>query len=309
MCPDLRDIDPPVPARDEVRISVAATGLNFADLLLLEGRYQEQPAFPLIPGLEVSGTIDRVGVGVDPGFVGRRVAAMPSHGGLAEFVCVPADRCAALPEGVTFVDAAAFQIAYGTSHLALTRTARLVAGETLVVTGAAGGVGLTAVELGHMLGARVIGVARGPEKAGLVRQAGADVVLDSGEGDLAQALKNLGGADVIYDAVGGSGFRDLVRATRPEGRILLIGFASGDLPEIRPNHLLVKNISVHGFYWGGFLRFNPDALTGSLAILLGWLDEGRISPHVSQVLPLERALEGLEMLRTRSSTGKIVVTP
>jgi NADPH2:quinone reductase len=203
--------------------------------------------------------------------------------------------------------AAAMQVAYGTSHLALARTARLRAGETLLVLGAAGGVGLTAVEIGTMMGARVIASARGPEKGAVAARAGAQHVIDSNAGNLTEVVRALGGADVVFDAVGGPAFSDAMRATKPEGRILLIGFASGSLPEIRPNHLLVKNISVHGFYWGGFLDFRPEVLTSSLAEIFRWHSEGRIDPHVSHRLPLARAGEALELLRGRASTGKVVV--
>lgn len=306
--PMIMEIEGPLPDSDEVVIEVEACALNFADLLMARGDYQEQPAFPLTPGLEVAGSIVRVGAGVDSRFVGRRVAAFTGKGGLAEEVCVNFSRCVMLPDQVSYTDAAAVQVAYGTSHLALERTARLQAGETLIVTGAAGGVGLTAIELGKQMGARVIGAARGADKCDIVRKAGADHVFDSDGDEMIEAIKHLGGADVVYDAVGGKGFRDLVRITRPEGRILLIGFASGTLPEIRPNHLLVKNISVHGFYWGGFLDFNAKALTGSLEQIFGWLNAGRIKPHISQEFPLERAAEAMEMLRNRTATGKIVVT-
>jgi NADPH2:quinone reductase len=307
--PVVTEVPAPDPGPGEVAIAVAACGINFADLLMIGGAYQEQPAFPLTPGMEVAGTVVALGGGVDPTLAGRRVAAVPGKGGLAEVALARADRLVLLPDTMPEDEAAAMQVAHGTSHLALTRTARLRAGETLLVLGAAGGVGLTAVEIGARLGATVIASARGPEKGRIAHEAGAHHVLDSESEDLTAAVRALGGADVVYDAVGGPGFRAALSATKPEGRILLIGFASGSLPEIRPNHLLVKNVSVHGFYWGGFLGFNPTALTDSLAEVFRWYDEGRIRPHISHRLPLERANEALSLLRDRTATGKVVVLP
>jgi NADPH2:quinone reductase len=307
--PVLSDIPPPAPGAGEVAVRVSACGLNFADLLMIGGTYQEQPTFPLIPGMEIAGTVAAVGPGGDSGLVGRRVAAFPGQGGLAEVAVVPADRIVSLPDDTDDTIAAAMQVAYGTSHLALARTARLRAGETLLVLGAAGGVGLTAVEIGAMMGARVIASARGAEKGAVAARAGAHHVIDSDAGDQTAKVRALGGADVVYDAVGGPAFRDALRATNPEGRILLIGFASGSLPEIRSNHLLVKNVSVHGFYWGGFLKFRPDVLTESLSEIFRWQAEGRITPHISHRLPLSQAAEALDLLRNRASTGKVIVLP
>jgi NADPH2:quinone reductase len=233
--------------------------------------------------------------------------AVPGRGGLAELAAVPADLCVPLPDGMAAVDAAAFSIAYGTSHLALVRRARLEAGETLLVLGAAGGVGLTAVELGALMGARVIAAARGAEKLEVARAAGAQHLVDA-DGDLTEAVKALGGADVVYDPVGGPLYRAALSACRPEARYLVIGFAGG-VPEVRPGHLLVKNVSLIGHYWGGYLSFRPEVVRESLTTLLGWYAEGRLRPHVSHVLPLDRAGEGLELIRTRASTGKVVVTP
>ena len=298
----------PVAGPGEVLVGVRACGLNFADLLMIDGRYQEKQTPPFTPGMEVSGEILALGDGVAGLAVGDRVIGFPGHGGLAEVAAVPAARCVALPDGMDHVTGAAFQVAYGTSHLALTGPARLRAGETLLVLGAAGGVGLTAVEIGAQLGARVIAVARGPEKLAVAQAAGAAHLIDSTAADLRAEVKALGGADVVYDPVGGADFMAALRATRPGGRILAIGFASGEVPQIPANLLLVKNVSVIGFYWGGYLGFAPERLTDSLAELMDWQAAGQIRPHVSHVLPLERAAEGLELLRARKSTGKVVVT-
>lgn len=306
--PTLLDIAPPTPAKGEVLLKIEACGLNFADLLMAKGTYQDTPAPPFTLGMEVCGTVLALGEGVAEPTIGARVAVFGGQGGLAEQGVFPAHLCRTVPEGMTAPQAAGFQVAYGTSHLALTRRARLQTGETLLVLGAAGGVGLTAVEIGKALGATVIAVARGPEKCAVARDAGADHVIDAGD-DITATVKTLGGADVVYDPVGGDAFLQAFRATNREGRILTIGFASGDLPQIAANHLLVKNISVIGFYWGGYLKFNPTALTDSMGELFEMFESGHLRPHVSHVLPLEHAGEAMELLRARKSTGKVVVTP
>ncbi|RAP42889.1 zinc-binding dehydrogenase [Rhodovulum viride] len=305
--PRLTEADCPAPAVGEVRVRIAACGLNFADLLTIEGRYQEHPPLPATLGMELAGTVDALGEGVDPGLLGTRVAVFAGSGGLAEAGCFPAARCLPLPETMSFIEAAGFQIAYGTSHVALSHKARLAPGETLLVTGAAGGVGLTAVEIGKAMGATVIACARGADRLEVAREAGADHLIDSDAGDLRAAVLALGGADVVYDPVGGTLFAEAMRACRPDGRLLAIGFASGEVPQIKANHLLVKNLSVIGLYWGGYLAFRPEVLTDSLATLFRWHAEGRLHPHVSHVLPLERAAEGLELLRQRKATGKVVI--
>ncbi len=307
--PALASLSSPDPGPGEALIAVRACGLNFADLLAARGKYQERRDPPFTLGMEVAGEIVACGAGVTGLAPGQRVAAFTGAGGLAERVVVPAARAVPLPDQMPFDEAAAFQVAYGTSHLALAEKARLAPGETLLVLGAAGGVGLTAVEIGKRLGARVIASARGPEKLAVAEKAGADHLIDSTAGDLREAVLALGGADVVYDPVGGAGFTAAFRATKPEGRILVVGFASGDVPPIPANHMLVKNISVIGFWWGGYLAFAPDKLTASLATLFDWYAAGGLRPHISHRLPLEQAAEGLELLRGRHSTGKIVITP
>ena len=210
---------------------------------------------------------------------------------------------------MSYEDAAGFQVAYGTSHVALNHKAKLLPGETLLVLGAAGGVGLTAVEIGKAMGARVIACARGREKLDAAEAAGADHLLDSDTADIREEVKALGGADVVYDPVGGDQFTAAFRATNPGGRIVVIGFASGTVPPIPANHLMVKNIDILGLNWGGYLQFAPEVLDDSLATLFGWYAEGRLRPHVSHVLPLDRVDEGLDLLRRRKTTGKVVITP
>lgn len=306
--PHLEDVSRPVPGPGEVALKVHACGLNFADLLMCEGRYQDTPPLPFTPGLEVCGTVTALGPETPGPAPGTRVAAFGGSGGLAEVGVFPARLCRPLPPDMPDEIAAGFQIAYGTSHLALTRRARLRAGETLLVLGAAGGVGLTAVEIGKQLGARVIAVARGADRQALARAAGADHTLDPDD-DLKAAVRALGGADVVYDPVGGAAFTAALGAVRPEGRILAIGFASGEVPKPPANLLLVKNVDVIGFYWGGYLKFAPEALGESLKTLIDWYAAGRLRPHVSHVLPLSQVADGLALLRARKAAGKIVIRP
>ncbi|WP_116132193.1 NADPH:quinone oxidoreductase family protein [Tropicimonas sp. IMCC34043] len=296
------------PGPGEVQIAVAACGLNFADLLMVEGKYQERPEPPVTLGMEMAGTITAVGPGVEGFAPGDRIAAFGGSGGLAEAANLPAERCVPLPGAMPMVHAAAFLIAYGTSHVALDHRAGLRPGERLVVTGAAGGVGLTAVEIGALMGAEVVAIARGPDKLAVAKAAGASHLIDAESDDIRGQIRALGGADVVYDAVGGALFTACMGATRPEGRILAIGFASGEVPQIPANLLLVKNLAVIGLYWGGYLKFAPEVLTDSLARLFAWYVEGRLTPHVSHEIPLGRAAEALDLLRRRKSTGKIVVT-
>ena len=307
--PSLREIDAPRPAAGEILVRIGACALNFADLLMISGEYQDTPAPPFTLGMEAAGTIEALGPDTDAPAPGTRVAVFGGHGGLAEFGCFPAARAVELPEGVALEDAAALQIAHGTSHVALERRARLQPGETLLVLGAAGGVGLAAVEIGKLMGARVIACASGEAKLAAAREAGADHLIDAQTDDIREACKALGGVDVVLDPVGGDPFRAALRACRPEARILAIGFASGEVPQIPANHLLVKNATVIGFYWGGYLRFREEVVTDSLAQLFAWHAEGRLRPRISHRFALAQAGEALETLRARKSAGKIVVTP
>lgn len=307
--PTLCEIAPPVPSEGEIAIDVVACGLNFADLLMTTGDYQDTPPLPFTMGMEIAGTVAALGAGVQGFTPGRRVAAFTGKGGLAERAVCTASRCIALPDNMSFTEAAGFLVAYGTSHLALDHRAQLRAGETLLVLGAAGGVGLTAVEIGAAMGARVIAVARGTERLEIARQAGATEVIDSADPDLdlRAALKAMGGVDVVYDAVGEPLATPALRALRPEGRFLAIGFAGGKVPQFPANILLVKNLTVIGLYWGAYLSFAPEALTASLRALLAMHGAGKLRPHVSHVIPLERFAEGFDLLRQRRSTGKVVI--
>lgn len=307
--PALASVPEPTPAAGEVLLQIAACGLNFADLLMANGTYQDTPTPPFTLGMEVCGTVIAHGPGVDRPAIGSRVAVFGGQGGMADKGVFPAALCRIVPDDMLAETAAGFMVAYGTSHLALTRRAQLKADETLLVLGAAGGVGLTAVEIGKALGATVIAVARGAEKLAIAQAAGADHVIDSSTEDVKTAVKALGGADVVYDPVGGDAFRAALGACNREARVIVIGFASGDIPQIPANIILVKNITVIGFYWGGYLTFHAQALTDSLAELLAWYADGRLQPHISHKIQLDNAGEALELMRTRKSTGKVVITP
>ncbi len=306
--PELIEIIEPKPGRGEVLLEILACGLNFADLLMTKGTYQETPPVPFTLGLEVCGRVLEQGEGVVFPPVGARVALVSGSGGLAERGVFAASACRIVPDAMPDAVAAGFQIAYGTSHLALTRRAQLRPGERLVVLGAAGGVGLTAVEVGKTLGAEVIAVARGAEKLAIAKAAGADHLIDA-EADLVAEIKALGGADVVYDPVGGAAFEAAFRACNREARILSIGFASGDVPKIPANILMVKNVTAIGFYWGGYLKFAPEALSDSLSEVMDWYAKGRLKPHISHILPLDRADEALALLAERKATGKVVIVP
>lgn len=304
----LAEIKMPQPAQGQALISIRACGLNHADLLMQSGRYQERPAMPVTLGMEVAGTVLALGPNTIGPAIGTRVAAFIGSGGLAEAAIAPVNHLIVLPDSVDDSVGAAFQIAYGTSHLALHHKARLQADEALAVLGAAGGVGLTAVEIGKRMGARVIAVARGADRLAVAQAAGAEVLIDSDTPDLKGALRAAGEVDVVYDAVGGPAFMAALSATRPEGRLLTIGFAGGEVPQIPANLLLVKNLSVMGLYWGGYLKFAPQVLTQSLAQVLAWIAAGDLRPHISHHIPFDHAPAGLELLRNRSATGKVVIT-
>ena len=303
----MQTLDMPVPAKGQVLVEIETCGLNFGDLLIIKGTYQEKPPLPFTLGMELAGTIVDVGEGVTHLHKGQRIAAFTGFDGLAEFAAVSADVCVPIPDIMDAKDAAAFLIAYGTSHVGLDYKAHLKPGERLLVLGASGGVGLTAVELGKLMGAEVIACARSAEKLAICKQAGADHLINSETDDIREIVKSLGGADVVYDPVGGDQFKAAMRACNPEARLLPLGFASGDVPQIPANILLVKNLSVLGFYWGGYARVKPSVLTDSFKQLFTWYAEGKLKPHVSHVLPLEQANEALDLLRTRKATGKVVV--
>lgn len=307
---ELVDLPVPEPGACGVRIRVRAAGVNFADSLMLRGRYQEKPTLPFTPGLELAGEIEAVGAGVRGLRPGQRVLAVVNHGAFAEQAVARAEDVVPLPDGMDEVTAAGFAIAYGTAHGALRWRADLHAGETLVVHGAGGGVGLTAVQCGKAIGATVIATARGEDKLAVAREHGADHALDSEDPELKDRIRELTagrGADVIYDPVGGAMFEASLRAIAWEGRIVIVGFASGAVPQIPANVLLVKNASVLGFYWGSYRKHDPERLQEGFQELFQWFRDGRIRPHVSQTLPLAQAADAVRLLMDRRSVGKVVV--
>ncbi len=305
------ETESPQPTAQEVRVRVRACGVNFADTLIVAGTYQIKPPLPFSPGFEVAGEVIAAGSGVTRFRPGQRVMAIVEWGGFAEEVVAPQTQVFALPDGVDDVTAAGFPIAYGTSHFGLKFKAGLKAGETLLVLGAAGGVGLTAVETAKLMGATVIAAASGDDKMRIAREAGADAVVDARAPDLRERIKELTagrGVDVVYDPVGGEAFEAAMRATAPGGRLLIVGFASGEVPQIPANILLVKNLSAIGFYWGAHKTLAPAQMAASFEELLDWLAAGRLRPHVSRTYPLADAAAALKELRARKTTGKVVLT-
>ena len=302
--------DAPTPPMTEngVRIRVQAAGINFADTLMCKGEYQVKPPFPFSPGLEVAGEVLEVAPGVKPG---DRVMATVHYGAYASEAVTHETTVYAIPDNLDFVSAAAFPIVYGTSHVGLVDKLKVQPGEVLLVHGAAGGVGLTAVEIGKKLGATVIATAGGPEKLAVAKEYGADHLIDYRKEDIRERVKQLTdgrGADCVYDPVGGSAFDASLRCTVQGGRILVVGFASGTVPQIPANILLVKNLSVIGFYWGAHRTLDPDLIQRSFDALLGWMAAGDLRPHVSHVFDLANAKDGMNMLLSRKSTGKVVLT-
>lgn len=307
---ELRDL-PPLPlAAHQVRIQVAAAGVNFADSLFIQGKYQEKVAPPLVPGMELAGIVVEVGADVIELAVGDRVMANVTGGGFASEAVADWTDVHRIPDTMDFVTAAAFPVAYGTSHLGLLKAA-LRSGEVLVVHGAAGGVGLTAVEIGAAMGATVIATAGGAEKVRIALDHGAHYGIDYKAEDVRAKVKELTGgrgADVVYDPVGGEIFDASLRSIAPDGRILVIGFASGAVPQIPANHLLVKNVTVIGYWWGAYRKLNPLLVRQSMNDALDMWTQGKLRPHVSRTLPLARAAEALTLLKSRAVSGKLVLT-
>jgi NADPH:quinone reductase len=294
-----------------VLIEVVAAGVNFADILMITGKYQERPMPPFTPGLEVAGRVMAVGEGVSRIKPGARVLAMLDHGGFAEEVVALESDVFVIPEGMGFSEAAGFAIAYGTSHGALVWRAGLKPGELLLVLGAAGGVGLTAVEIGKAIGARVIACAGGAEKLEIARAHGADYLIDYRTENIRGRVREIAGgagADVVYDPVGGESFEAALRAVDWSARLVVVGFAGGKVQQIPANILLVKNLAVHGLYWGSYRRRSPERLPGAFAEMFGWWREGRLKPLVSASYDLAEAKAALDELAGRRARGKLVLT-
>lgn len=310
---EVAEIESPRLGPGQVRIGVRASGVNFPDILMVEGKYQVKPELPFIPGLEVAGVVLECAESVEHVGPGERVLAFARRGGgHAEEVVVPGAIVTPIPDAMDFATAAAFPVAYGTAHFALTHRGHLTAGEALLVLGAAGGVGLAAIEVGKLLGARVIAAASNSEKLAVARQHGADETINYLSGDLRDrvyALTNGKGVDVVFDPVGGEAFKQSVHCIGWEGRILVVGFASGDIPQVATNMILVKNFSVTGVVFGEHsLRF-PDDTRRRLANLLEAYSDGRLSPTVMKTYPLADAPVALTEMSNRRVVGKLVLIP
>jgi NADPH2:quinone reductase len=307
----LEDVPPRALRSGEVRIRVRAAGVNFADSLMVAGTYQVKPPFPFTPGLEAAGEVIETGSDVTGLRTGQRVlAVLRNGGGYAEEIVLDAATVVPIPEAMDFVTAAAFPVAYGTAHFALTHRGHLQSGETLLVLGAAGGVGLTGVEIGKALGARVIAAAGGADKLAVARSRGADELIDyRGESirDRVRELTGGKGADVVYDPVGGDAFDQALRAVNWEARMLVIGFASGRIQAVPANLILVKNISVIGVVWGAQTERDPAWMSGNLAELLRWWCQGKLKPLIAKTFPLAGAGAAFNALLSRRYAGKVVL--
>ncbi len=306
----IEDIEPLKPGKGQVVISVKACGVNFPDTLIIQGKYQSRPPFPFTPGNEVAGIVKEIGEGVERVKVGDRVMAFTGLGGFAEEVVADAAHLIPMPRGMDFITASAFVLTYGTSHYALKDRAQLKPGETLLVLGASGGVGLAAIELGKVLGAHVIAAASTSEKLEVSKQHGADEVINYGTEDLKDRVKQLTGGkgvDVAFDPIGGNYSEPVLRGMAWNGRFLVIGFAAGDIPRIPLNLTLLKGCSIVGVFWGSFTEREPEHNTENLQELLTWFSEGKLKPHISATYPLEHAVEALNDIMNRKVTGKAVL--
>lgn len=308
----LADVPEPVLTPGHLRVRVRATALNFPDVLMMRGLYQVRPDLPFVPGVEVCGEVLAVGEGVSGPTVGDRVVgttAVP-NGGLAQQCLMPAAGTFQAPESLADAEASALTIGYQTAYVGLVRRAALAAGETLVVHAAAGGVGSAAVQVGKALGARVVAVVGGEAKADVAREAGADAVVDRSRGDLVSALKEAvgsRGADVVFDPVGGAAYEASTKVVAFEGRIVVVGFTSGQVPAPGLNHALVKNYSILGLHWGLYLQRDRSVAADAHAQLTRWADSGVVRPLVSQQVPFEEAPSALRRLGAGESTGRLVV--
>ncbi len=305
------ELPSPLPGPGEVVVSVKAASVNFPDVLIIQNKYQFKPPLPFSPGSELAGVVKEVGEGVQAFRPGDKVIAFTTYGAFAEEVKTDAARLLPLPEGMDFPSGAAFLLTYGTSDHALRDRGALEAGETLLVLGAAGGVGLAAVEIGKALGARVIACASTDDKLAVCRGHGADATINYADEDLRERIKALTdgrGVDVVYDAVGGAYTEAAFRSIAWRGRLLVVGFAAGEIPKLPLNLALLKGAAVVGVFWGDFARREPRQFAESVRQLGAWYREGKLRPHVSQTLPLAQAAEALQLMAARKVKGKLVLT-
>ncbi|CAI2390336.1 MULTISPECIES: NADPH:quinone oxidoreductase family protein [Alteromonas] len=307
-----KDVADPQVKKGHVVVNVEAAGVNFPDGLLVQGLYQMQPDFPFIPGNEVAGTISEVGEGVSHLKEGQRVIALSNLGGYSEKALIPATHVMPLPDPIHVNEGAALVTAHATAHHALKQRAKLQPGETLVVTGAAGGTGLAAVQIGKIMGAKVIAVCSTEEKLALAKEYGADVLINYKEKDLKETLKEVTGGkgvDVVYECVGGDTFHACSRSMAWEGRLLVVGFAGGEIPKFPVNLALVKGYSVMGVFWGSFTQHDPKGFAENMQELLTWYVQGKVKVVVDEALPLEQATKAMAKVMNREVKGKMVLVP
>jgi NADPH2:quinone reductase len=308
----VEELPDPEAAPGHVVLDVQAAGVNFPDVLIVQGKYQYKPALPFTPGNEVSGVVRAVGDGVSGYKVGDKVIAFSAHGAFAQQLAVPAQALMPMPPGMDFDTAAAITLTYGTSHHAVVDRAALKAGETMLVLGAAGGVGLAAIEIGKALGARVIAAASTDDKLAICGAHGADALINYSKEDLREAIKAATGGkgpDVVYDPVGGDYSEAAFRSIAWRGRYLVVGFANGDIPRLPLNLALLKGASLVGVFWGEFAKREPKANLAGMMQLLGWLAEGKIKPHISARYALADTPQALNDMAARKVTGKVVINP
>ena len=306
----VEEVASPAPGPGEVIVSVKAASVNFPDVLIIENKYQVKPPLPFSPGSEFAGVVKEVGDGVTGIAPGDRVMAITAYGAFAEEVKTEARKLLPLPSGMDFAQAAAFGLTYATSDFALRDRGELKAGETLLVLGAAGGVGIAAIEIGKALGARVIACASTGDKLDVCREHGADETINYATDDFRERIKQLtggAGADVVYDPVGGPYTEPALRSIAWRGRLLVVGFAAGEIPKIPLNLTLLKGCSIVGVFWGEFTRREPQHFAEAMQRLAGWYAEGKLKPHVSETFPLERAADALTLMAERKVTGKVVL--
>ena len=307
----VEDIPSPVAGPGEVVVSVKTASVNFPDVLIIQNKYQLKPPLPFSPGSELAGVVKSVGDGVTHLKPGDPVMAITGYGAFAEEVKVDVNRLLPIPGGMDFVSAAAFGLTYATSEHALCDRGELKAGETLLVLGASGGVGIAAIEIGKVLGARVIACASTDDKLAICREHGADDTINYATEDLRERIKAITdgkGADVVYDPVGGTYTELALRSIAWRGRLLVVGFAAGDIPKIPLNLTLLKGCAIVGVFWGEFTRREPQRFLAAMDKLERWFAEGKLKPHVSATFPLERAADALAMMAGRNVKGKVVLT-
>jgi len=307
----VEELPSPRAGAGEVVVAVKAASINFPDVLIIANKYQFKPPLPFSPGSELAGVVKEVGEGVSGWKVGDRVMAFTTYGAFAEEVKVEATRLCRMPAKMSFEEGAAFVLTYGTSDHALRDRAALARGETLLVLGAAGGVGLAAIEIGKALGARIIACASSEEKLAVCREHGADATINYAAEDFREKVKTITqgkGLDVVYDPVGGAYTEAAFRSIAWRGRLLVVGFAAGEIPKLPLNLPLLKGASVVGVFWGDFGRREPERFAESLRQIARWYEEGKLRPHVSRRFPLEKASEALKLMAARQVKGKVVLT-